>query len=305
MMNCRALVMIGVILSGTVIGGSPAQAQDWDAVEIETTPLAPGLYMLTGRGGNLAISIGDDGIFLVDDQYAPLTEQILAAIRELDDGPIRFVINTHWHGDHTGGNENMGEVGALIVAHDNVRRRMSVEQFIEAYDMRVEASPEAALPVVTFSEDVTFHLNGDEIHAFHIQHAHTDGDAAVMFRNSNVLHMGDVYFGGIYPFVDLSSGGSVDGIIAAVRNALNMIADDTQVVPGHGTLSRKQGLADYLEMLEDIRGRIAELVAAGKTRDEVIAAKPTAAWDDAWGGGWIDGDEFAGTLYDDLSRKIN
>ncbi len=304
-MNCRALVMIGVILSGTVIGGSPAQAQDWDAVEIETTPLAPGLYMLTGRGGNLAISIGDDGIFLVDDQYAPLTEQILAAIRELDDGPIRFVINTHWHGDHTGGNENMGEVGALIVAHDNVRRRMSVEQFIEAYDMRVEASPEAALPVVTFSEDVTFHLNGDEIHAFHIQHAHTDGDAAVMFRNSNVLHMGDVYFGGIYPFVDLSSGGSVDGIIAAVRNALNMIADDTQVVPGHGTLSRKQGLADYLEMLEDIRGRIAELVAAGKTRDEVIAAKPTAAWDDAWGGGWIDGDEFAGTLYDDLSRKIN
>jgi glyoxylase-like metal-dependent hydrolase (beta-lactamase superfamily II) len=305
-MNCRAFVLACVVGIGAAVGGAPAAtAQDWDAVEIETTPLAPGLYMLTGRGGNLAISIGDDGIFLVDDQYAPLTERIVAAIRELSDAPIRFVINTHWHGDHTGGNENLGEVGTLIVAHDNVRRRMSVEQFIEAYDMRVEASPKGALPVVTFSEDVTFHLNGDEIHAFHIQHAHTDGDAAVMFRNSNVLHMGDVYFGGIYPFVDLSSGGSLDGIITAVREALNVIADDTQVVPGHGTLSRKQGLADYLTMLEDVRGRVAELIAAGRTRDEVIAAKPTEVWDEEWGGGWIDPDEFAGTLYDDLSRKIN
>lgn len=281
----------------------PVHAQDRDAVEIQTTQLAPGLYMLVGRGGNIAVSAGEDGVFLVDDQYAPLTEKIRAAIREFSDGPIRFVLNTHWHGDHTGGNENLGEAGALIVAHDNVRRRMSVEQFLEAFDMKVDPSPPAALPVVTFSQDVTFHLNGDEIHAVHVERAHTDGDVIVYFRAANVVHVGDVYFNGFYPFVDVSSGGSIDGVIAAARQVLELIGDDTQVIPGHGPLSNKAELQEYHDAMVEIREAVAGLIASGLSRDEVIAARPTERWDERWGGGFLKPEQFVGILYDDLVRN--
>ncbi len=294
-------ILIALGLTG--LAAPPIHAQDFDDVQIETTQVGPGVYMLTGSGGNLAVSVGEDGVFLVDDQYAPLTEKILAAIRSISDEPVRFVINTHWHGDHVGGNENIGQAGALILAHDNVRKRMSVEQFMEAFDRTVPASPLAALPVVTFSEAVTFHINGGELHAFHVDSAHTDGDAMIHFRDANVIHMGDVYFNGLYPFVDFSAGGSIDGIIAATKKALEIVDDDTRIIPGHGPLSNETELEAYLDMLVGVRDAIWERIAMGSDRDAVIAAEPTARWDEAWGAGWLTPEQFVGIVYSDLSRK--
>jgi len=204
--------------------GAPAAAQDPDfsKVEIKTEKLAATTYMLTGAGGNLGLSVGPDAVFLVDDQFAPLTPKIVAAVAKLSPKPVGFVINTHWHGDHTGGNENLGKTGALIVAHENVRKRMSSEQFIEFINMKVSAEPRDALPVVTFASDVTFHLNGDDILVRHVPRAHTDGDAIVHFRNSDVLHMGDIFFNMMYPFIDTSSGGTVDGVVAGADKGLEL-----------------------------------------------------------------------------------
>ena len=188
--------------------------------------------MLMGAGGNLGLAVGNDAVFLIDDQYAPLTPKIQAAIAAITRKPVQFVLNTHWHGDHTGGNERFAEAGALIVAHDNVRKRMSSEQFLDFFKMRVEPSPRAALPLVTFGADVTFHINGDEVMALHCPAAHTDGDAIVHFRRADVIHMGDIYFNYLYPFIDKSSGGSADGVIAAVDRALALATDRTKIIPG-------------------------------------------------------------------------
>jgi len=294
---------VGVLMLALLAGAPEARAQDWEAVEIETVELTPGLYVLYGRGGNIGVSVGADGIFLVDDQYAPLTDKILTAIRAISDAPIRFVLNTHWHGDHTGGNENLGEGGVLVVAHDNVRERMSVEQFIAGINVEVEASPEAALPVVTFGRDVTFHLNGDEIHAFHVEHAHTDGDAVVVFKNANVVHMGDTFWGGIYPFIDVSSGGSIDGMIEAANVALPLMDDETQVIPGHGRLSDKAGLVAFRDMLMGVRAAIAEQIDMGRSLDEIIAANPLEPWDEEWGQSYIDSETLIRHVYSDWSPE--
>jgi glyoxylase-like metal-dependent hydrolase (beta-lactamase superfamily II) len=282
---------------------SGARAQNFEAVEISTIPVAPALHMMVGRGGNLAVSTGEDGVFLVDDQYAPLTEKIRAAIATVSDAPIRFVLNTHWLGDHTGGNENLGRAGVLIFAHDNVRKRLSAEQFMEALDRRVPPSPEAALPVVTFTDTVTFHLNGDEMHVFHLPPAHTDGDALVHFRRANVIHMGDIYFSRGFPFVDLSSGGSVEGVIAAVDLVLAMADANTKLIPGHGPLSNRAELEKYRGMLVAIRDRIRGALAGGQTLDQVLAARPTREFDQAWGKGFIDPERFVRIVYRSLADE--
>ena len=222
-----------------------------------------------------------------------MTEKISAAIAKITAKPVRFVLNTHWHGDHTGGNENFGKRGSLIVAHENVRKRMSVEQFIEAFNMRSPASPPAALPVVTFAQSVTLHLNGDEIRAIHMPNAHTDGDAVVHFLRNDVIHMGDIYFNGMYPFIDDATGGSVEGVIAACDKVDAIAGDKTRVIPGHGPLSNKAELKAYRDMLATVAERVGKLVAAGKTVEDVAAAKPTADLDEKWGKGFIKPDQFA------------
>ncbi len=287
----------------TAIGASPLAGQDFENVQIQTQKVVPGVYMLVGQGGNLGVSAGSDAVFLVDDQFAPLTEKIRAAIAAFSDRPIEFVLNTHWHFDHTGGNENLGTGGALIVAHDNVRKRMSVEQFMEAFDRTVPASPKVALPVVTFSEEVTFHINNDEIHVFHVADAHTDGDAIIHFSKANVVHMGDTYFNGFYPFIDVGSGGSIDGMITAADRVLAITDAETKIIPGHGALSDKAGLTAFRDMLKGVRDAVAAQVATGKTQEQVVAAKPTAAFDAKWGGGFLNPDQFTSIVYSDLSRK--
>jgi cyclase len=280
---------------------APLAAQQQDSIRV--VDVAPGVKMLMGRGGNIGVSSGADGVFLVDDQYAPATPAIRRAVaRFAGNAAIRFVLNTHWHGDHTGGNENMGGTGVLIVAHDNVRRRMSTQQFIAAFGDTVPPSPRAALPVVTCAEDVTFHLNGDEIHAFHVAPAHTDGDAIVHFRRANVLHMGDTFFNGFYPFIDLSSGGSVEGMVAAAERGLALADASTRIIPGHGPLATRDQLRAYRDVLAAARDRVRAAIAAGQTLAQVKAARPLAEFDATWGAGFMKPDTFLEIVYTDLSR---
>jgi cyclase len=277
-----------------------AQQQDFSKVEIKAERVADGVYMLTGAGGNIGLSVGKDGAYVIDDQFAPLSDKIIGAVKAITPDPVRFVINTHWHGDHTGGNENMRSSGAILVAHENVRRRMSVEQFNAAMNRKTPPSPEAALPVVTFTDAVTFHWNGDEIRVTHVAPAHTDGDAYIRFVRADVVHMGDLLFNGSYPFVDVSSGGRVDGYVAAADQVLAATGEKTRFIPGHGPLATRADLQAFRDMLKAVRDRIAKLKAAGRSRDEVIAAKPTAEYDAKWGKGFMKPDMFTGLAYDSL-----
>ncbi len=258
-----------LILIASLIAAPAAAAQQPDPAPIRVERVAPGVAILFGRGGNIGLSYGADGNVLIDDQFAPMTASILAAVRSIDPDPVRFVVNTHWHGDHSGGNENLGAQGAVIVAHDNVRRRMSVEQLVRGE--AVPASPSGALPVVTFGDDLTFHLNGDDIRVFHVEHAHTDGDVLVHWTRANVLHMGDTFFNGMLPFIDLDSGGSIDGLIAAVTAALAIANEATVVVPGHGPVARRPDLERYRAMLVELRNRIGQGIAAGRTLAQIQA----------------------------------
>lgn len=280
-----------------------AGQQSLDTVRIRTVSVADGVYMLMGAGGNIGVSAGANGVVLIDDQFAPLTDKIKAAVAAINPGPIRFLLNTHWHGDHTGGNENFAKDGVVIVAHENVRHRMSVEQFVAALNRTVPRSPEAALPIVTFTDAVNLYLNGDSINAFHVAPAHTDGDVVIYFRRANVVHMGDTYWNGRYPLIDLSSGGSVDGMVAAMDRVLAMTDENTKYIPGHGELSGRAGVAAFRDMLSTVRDRVRTLVRQGKTLAQVKAAKPSAEFDAAWGGGYINPDRFVETLYADLSKR--
>lgn len=293
-------IMIHMVLL-LVLSTGLCYAEEMADVAIRAVKAAGNVHMLMGRGGNIGVCTGVDGVFLVDDQFAPLTDKIRAAVANISDRKIRFLINTHWHRDHVGGNENLGKAGTVIFAHENVRKRMSEGQFMKFFDSKVPAAPAAALPVVTFTQDIKFHLNGEEIRVFHLAGAHTDGDAVVFFANANVIHTGDIYFAGAYPFIDLESNGSVSGLIEAINRILLLIDTRTRVIPGHGPMSNKGELEAYVRMLASLRDRIGHLISEGKTLEEVLAAAPSKAFDEKWGKGFISPEKFIRILYTDLS----
>ncbi|NJC06099.1 glyoxylase-like metal-dependent hydrolase (beta-lactamase superfamily II) [Sphingomonas kaistensis] len=297
----RALVLLA-----TVIATPAAAQQDMSRVEIKVERVTPGVAVLFGAGGNIGLSYGEDGNVIIDDQYAPLAPRIAAAVKAVDPDPVRFVINTHWHGDHTGGNEAFGKAGAVIVAHDNVRRRMSADVFSKQMNETIKASPKAALPVVTFSRGVNFHLNGDMLQVTHVDNAHTDGDALVYWTRANVLHMGDTFFfKATYPFIDRESGGSIDGMIAAAKTGLGIVKPGGKVIPGHGPIATREDLQAYHAMLVDVRAKVAAGIRAGRTKAQVIASRPTAPYDGKVSTtGFIKPDRFVETMYDELKPKL-
>lgn len=293
----RTAHILALTLAISLTSGAAAGADN----TIRTQRVSDNLHVLFGNGGNIAVQTGPDGVFMIDDQYAPMTPNIRKALSELSDDSVRFILNTHWHTDHTGGNENFASQGSIIIAHDNVRERLSSDQFISAFQSKVPASPKLAWPLLSFDQSLTLHLNGDTIRSLHVANAHTDGDSLVHFETANVLHMGDTFFNGMYPFVDLSSGGSVDGVIAAVRKALSLCDDKTVIIPGHGAVTNSAGLRAYLNMLVSLRDAVAQQLKQGQSIDAIVASKPTHAYDKALGGGFISPDAFARTLAESLS----
>ena len=274
-----------------------AQAQ-MDDVTIEPTKLADGIHMLRGRGGNIGVLTGADGTFLIDDQFAPLTAKILAAVEAIGGEVPRFVINTHYHGDHTGGNENLGNEGVTIVSHDNVRKKLVEGATIKAFNKVISPAPKAAVPVITFAEEMTFHLNGETVHVFHSPSGHTDGDAIIHFKNANVIHAGDLFFNGFYPFIDTGAGGTVKGVIAAADRMLALADDYTKIIPGHGPLANKAQLMAYRKMLETAQMRLGELKSSGKSAAEAVAAKPLSDLETTWGNGFLSTDRWIAIVYD-------
>ena len=274
----------------------PTQAQqDMSKVEIKPEQLAPGVAVLFGPGGNIGVSYGADGTILIDDQFAPLTAKIQAAVAALGATPVKFLVNTHWHGDHSGGNENLGNAGALIMAHHNVRVRMANDQ--TTVFGKVKASPKAALPVVTYAEGLKLHLNGEEVRVIHMPAAHTDGDSIIHWTSSNVIHMGDLFFFQVtFPFVDGGSGGNVRGIVAAADKALTIANDQTKIIPGHGPVATKADLQKYRDMVAGIIAKVEAGIADGKTVDQIKAMRPA----DGYGvkaDGFITADRFVETVY--------
>jgi len=295
--GCVGIGLLAALLSSWVM------AQDQTDVRMDLVPVAEGIYVLYGRGGNIGVSVGEDGVLLIDDQFAYMTPKIRTAVATVSDGPVRMVLNTHWHGDHTGGNEALARDGAMIVAHDNVRARMNSRHFSTFFNSTSEPSPREALPVVTFDQNVTVHLNGQTMRLEHTPTAHTDGDAIVYFEEANVVHMGDNFFNGLYPFIDADSGGSIVGMVAAIDGALAKIDDQTRVIPGHGPLSDKQGLRAFRDMLYTVAGHMREAIDAGRSVEAIVASKPTAEFDAVWGQGFIKPDDWVALVYGVMTRN--
>lgn len=276
-------------------------ADGFEDVQISATKLRSDVYMLQGWGGNMGASIGDDGVFLVDNQLAPLTNKIREAVENLSAGDIRFVINTHWHFDHVGGNEQLAEIGAIIIAHENTYKRIGSVDAVEVMGRQLPPNSERGLPRVTFANDLIFRLNDEEIKVFHLQHAHTDGDAIVWFRHANVMHLGDIYFNGMYPYIDIDAGGSISGLVTVGRKLLSMMNEETMVIPGHGAVAGKAEFEVYITMLEEIKTTVQRSMSKGHSLDKILLAKPTRKFDDQWGDGFIKPDDLVRAVYRNLS----
>ncbi len=288
------------------LGVFAGQQPDFDKVEIKVHKIGGSVYMLEGAGGNIGVSVGEDGIVVIDDEFAPLAPKIKAALKGITDKPIRFLLNTHWHGDHTGGNEKFGQE-ATIIAHDNVRKRlMDGAPGREIAGRKIDPTPPApkvALPVITFEDKVSVHLNGEDIRAIHFPHGHTDGDSVIFFPQSKVVHMGDDFVTYGYPFVDLASGGSVKGLVADLDKLIPEIPADAKIIPGHGAVSTVEDVKKFAATLKEIVATIEAGVKKGKTADALKKEKALAKWDAAWGKGFIKSDDFIDIVCADLAAS--
>lgn len=292
--------MRGLYISLLLLLATTALAQpDFSRVEVKPSKVAGSVWVLVGAGGNIGVSVGEDGIVMIDDQYAPLAPKIEAALKTITDKPVRFILNTHYHGDHTGGNEHFGK-SAPIIAHENVRKRLASGSTRRGTTS--PPSPAGALPVLTFNDSVTIHLNGEDVRAVHMPHGHTDGDSVIWFTKSNVVHMGDTLFNQTFPFVDRENGGSIRGLIANIDKVISTIPDDAKVIPGHGALTDKNGLRTFVAMLRGTSAAVEQGIAAGKSLDQLKAERVLSAWD-TWGTGFIKTDAWTTALYEELMGK--
>jgi glyoxylase-like metal-dependent hydrolase (beta-lactamase superfamily II) len=304
-MKLLLLVLLSVLLLATptlTLGHKRHRPQtDWSKVQIKTTKIAGNVYLLEGAGGNIGVSVGEDGILIVDDQFAPLAEKIRASLKSLNQGRLRFILNTHWHFDHTGGNAVFGSE-ASIIAHDNVRKRMSTEHRSEFFKSTTPASPKQALPVITFDRSLTVHFNGEEIRAIHFPQGHTDGDSVIFFTKSNVVHLGDDFFSGSFPFVDLESGGSVEGLTKNIAELITKIPADAKLIPGHGPISTLDDLKTYHRMLVETTAIVRDQIAAGKSLAQIKTEGLPSEWD-SWGKAFIKTDMWLELVHSSLTSK--
>jgi cyclase len=311
MRRCLGNVVAGGILAVALtlllaVPQAGGQATDYSKVQIKTTKVSGNIYMLEGEGGNIAASVGEDGIVIVDDQFAPLAEKIQAALKSLGitDKPVRFVINTHYHGDHTGGNAPFANSGSTVIAQDNVRKRLEsggAGGYSESAKMDLKPAEKGALPVITFEHDVTVHLNGEDIRALHFPSGHTDGDSIIFFPKNNVVHMGDDFVRYGFPFIDVLSGGSVQGMIDALEKASAQLPADVKVIPGHGAISNLDDVRAFVKMLKETSSVVQSAINAHKTLDQMKQEKILAAWDSKWSGDFIKTDAWIETVYNSLT----
>ncbi len=299
-----SLLAIGMAMSPAAFAHNAHYplAQQAQPVPVTTTDLGDGLYMLQGRGGNIGVLIGEDGVFVIDSQYADMAPGILSAIDAIAGEAPRYLVNTHWHGDHTGGNAILGDTGATIIAHNGVRDRLTVDVTREflGQTRTTPASPEAAWPVITFNDEMTLYLNGQTVRLIHAPTAHTDGDTFIYFEEANVLHTGDLMFSGMFPFVDIGSGGTFAGFAAASQAMSDTINSETRIIPGHGPLSSKADITETLDMLEAVLAAVQAEIDAGKDLDAVLDAAPLTPWVDEWATSFMTEPTFTSLVYSDL-----
>jgi glyoxylase-like metal-dependent hydrolase (beta-lactamase superfamily II) len=289
--------LLTIVLSFTLYAG--VAQRNFDQVEIRTEKVADQIYVLFGAGGNIGLAIGDDAAYLIDDQYAPLTEKIRAAVREITDKPLKFLVNTHWHGDHTGGNENFGKSGTILIAHEAVRKRMGSPS--QRNGRERPAAPLVALPEITFNDELTLHLDeARTMHVMHVNDSHTDGDSYIYFPEDNVIHMGDNFSNGGFPFIDLNSGGDINGFVKNLNMALFIVDEETRIIPGHGPVADRETLRAYRDMVDTLRSRVQKALDAGNSLEETLQMGLSKEWDAEFGTGFIDSEGIITAIYRSL-----